>query len=174
MITADAEGAAGPSPSPTFLSLPLDLSSSVVRTNISSYPDYRRRSDGASSLWSLSADAFARLSDLEHENDVLRRQLEKIGKMDGLAIEQSRRRPSKSDDRPAAAARRDRSWSWGRREELEQLRSENRELTDRLREQADQMIELKQERESLLMTIQLLQDDLTASERRRQKTTSPH
>jgi len=47
-------------------------------------------------------------------------------------------------------------------------------MIQRLREQADELMEFKQERESLLMTIQLLQDDLTMSERRRQKTTSPH
>ena len=167
-----AEGAPGPSPSPTFLSLPLDFGSSFLHSHSSAHPDFRRRSDGASSLFSMSVDTVTRMSDLEHENDVLRRQLEKIGKMDGFAIERSRRL-SKPDEKPAVA-RRDRSWSWGRREELEQLRKENTDMIQRLREQADGLMELKQERESLLMTIQLLQDDLTMSERRRQKTTSPH
>ena len=166
-------GALASSPSPTFLSLPLDFGSSFLRTDISSHQDFRRRSDGASSLFSVSVDTVTRLSDLEHENDVLRRQLEKIGKMDGFAIERSRR-PSKSDLETPTSPRRDRSWSWGRREELKQLRSENKDMIQRLREQADELMELKQERESLLMTIELLQDDLTTSEKRRQKTTSPH
>jgi len=166
------EGATGPSPSPTFLSLPLDFGSSFIHSHNSAHQDFRRRSDGASSLFSVSVDTVTRLSDLEHENDVLRRQLEKIGKMDGFAIERSRRL-SKREVQPAVP-RRDRSWSRGRREELEQLQNENSEVIQRLREQAAELMELKQERESLLMTIQLLQDDLTASERRRQKTTSPH
>ena len=169
-----AEGASVPSPSPTFLSLPLDFGSSFLRTDIASHPDFRRRSDGASSLFSVSAaDTVTRLSDLEHENDVLRRQLEKIGKMDGFAIERSRR-PSRSDLETPTSPRRDRSWSWGRREEVKQLRSENKDMIQRLREQADDLMELKQERESLLLTIQLLQDDLSMSEKRRQKTASPH
>ena len=138
--------------------------------------DYRRRSDGASSLFSMSMDTVTRLSDLEHENDVLRKQLEKIGKMDGFAIERSRRLSVEkpAGEKPTGAARRDRSWSWGRREELKQLRAENKDMIQRLREQADELMELKQERESLLMTIELLQDDLNTSERQRQQTTSPH
>jgi len=164
-------GAHGPSLSPTFLSLPLDFGSGFVHSDISAHPDFRRRSDGASSLFSMSVDTVTRMSDLEHENDVLRKQLEKIGKMDGFAIERSRRL-STPDEKPAVP-RRDRSWSWGRREELKQLRMENKDMIQRLREQADELIELKQERESLLMTIELLQDDLATSEKRRQKTTSP-
>jgi len=171
---AVTEGGTVPSPSPTFLSLPLDFGSSFLRTDISSHQDFRRRSDGASSLFSVSVDTVTRLSDLEHENDVLRRQLEKIGKMDGFAIERSRRTSKPDLDAPSPPARRDRSWSWGRREELKQLRSENKDMIQRLREQADELMELKQERESLLMTIDLLQDDLRMSENRRQKTTSPH
>jgi len=167
-------GASVPSPSPTFLSLPLDFGSSFLRTDaVSSHHDFRRRSDGASSLFSASVDTVTRLSDLEHENDLLRRQLEKIGKMDGFAIEQSRR-PSKSDLEAPPSPRRDRSWSWGRREELKQLRTENKDMVQRLRGQADELMELKQERESLLMTIELLQDDLRMSESRHQKATSPH
>jgi len=168
------KGTQGPSPSPTFLSLPLDFGTSFVRSDLSAgHPDFRRRSDGASSLFSMSVDTVTRLSDLEHENEVLRRQLEKIGKMDGFAIERSRRL-SKPDDQPITTPRRDRSWSWGRREELKQLRMENKDMIQRLREQADELTELKQERESLLMTIELLQDDLTVSEKRRHKnTTSP-
>lgn len=57
---------------------------------------------------------------------------------------------------------------------MKQLRSENKDMIQRLREQADDLMELKQERESLLLTIQLLQDDLSMSEKRRQKTASPH
>jgi len=120
----------------------------------------------------MSVDTVTRISDLEHENDVLRRQLEKIGKMDGFAIERSRRL-SKPDEKPLTS-RRDRSWSWGRREELEQLRKENEDMIQRLQDQSEELTGLKQERESLLMTIELLQDDLNMSERRRQKTTSPH
>lgn len=169
-----SEGAVGPSPSPTFLSLPFDFGSSFIRSDLSGHVDYRRRSDGASSLFSMSvADTVTRLSDLERENDLLRKQLEKIGKMDGFAIERSRR-PSKPDLEKPASPRRDRSWSWGRREEVTQLQNENKDMIQRLREQADELMELKEERESLLMTIQLLQDDLSMSERQRQKPMSPH
>ena len=47
-------------------------------------------------------------------------------------------------------------------------------MIQRLQDQSEELTGLKQERESLLMTIELLQDDLNMSERRRQKTTSPH
>jgi hypothetical protein len=66
---------------------------------------------------------------------------------------------------------RDRSWGRHGNDELERARTENRELVQRLREQADELLELKQERDSLLLTIQLLQDDLASSERQRARMT---
>jgi predicted nucleic acid-binding Zn-ribbon protein len=123
----------------------------------------RRKSDASP----ISADLAARLADLEHENDILRRQLEKIGKLDGLAMERSSRPPSR-DRRGSSTSR---NGSTGGRKETERLKSENLELIDRLRDVEDEAQALKQERESLLLTIQLLQDDLTSSERQRQRGT---
>jgi len=136
----------------------IDLPSDQLFSNLS-----RRKSSCASIL--LPPDVSARFADLEHENDLLRRQLEKIGKMDGLAIERSSRPSSREQ-----SVTRDCSAGSGRKE-VDRLRKENLELIDRLREQADDMMAMKQERESLLLTIQLLQDDLTVSERQRQRQT---
>jgi hypothetical protein len=142
---------------PGHTDLPLDQLSS----------DLSRRKSSSISI-PLPPDISSRITDLEHENDVLRRQLEKIGKLDGLAIERSSR-PSSRDRREQSISR-DRSAGSGRKE-VDRLRMENLELVERLREQADDLMAMKQERESLLLTIQLLQDDLTTSERHRHRLT---
>ena len=133
-----------------------------------------RKSDTASHLNSIiSIDDSTRVTELEHENDMLRRQLEKIGKLDGFATERSRSGIKRGTSPRSNSGSRERSSFSGRREDLERLREENGDLVLRLREQANELMELKQERESLLLTIQLLQDDLTSSERQRQRATPP-
>jgi hypothetical protein len=139
----------------------------LICHSIRCHTDMSRRKSSSVSI-PLPADVSARIADLEHENDVLRRQLEKIGKLDGLAMERSSR-PSSRDRREQSISR-DRSTGSGRKE-VDRLRMENLELVDRLREQADDLMAMKQERESLLLTIQLLQDDLTTSERHRHRLT---
>ena len=144
-----------------------DSSIGVAHADIAAdqaFSEHSRRKSSTISL--LPPDISARLADLEHENDVLRRQLEKIGKMDGLAIERASR-PSSRDRRETSTGR-DRSSGSGRKE-IDRLRMENLELTEQLREQSDDLLVLRQERESLLLTIQLLQDDLALSERQRQR-----
>lgn len=136
-----------------------DYSSDVIHNDQSS-PEVGTRKF---STVSIPNDVSARLIDLEHENDVLRRQLEKIGKMDGLAIEQSCRNHPVCQDQ----------FSYSGGKEIHRLRTENFDLIERLHQQAEDIMAMKQERESLLLTIQLLQDDLTSSERQRQRQLTP-
>lgn len=159
-------------PSTTDSSLGADLhlaGATIFDTMTTLRYDSRRKSSAASATSTTPEISATRLAELEHENDLLRRQLEKIGKLDGIAIERSSRPPSRdrreSSPAPTVAGIFRRNAS----AELDALRSENADLVERLREQADDLAALRQERESLLLTIQLLQDDLTLSERQRQR-----
>ena len=87
----------------------------------------------------------AELTALRLENETLRKQLEKIGELGsgGGACD----------------------FKMG--EEVEALRGENATLVQKVARQADELVEVKLERESLLEMLQRLQDDLETSEKLR-------
>lgn len=86
---------------------------------------------------------------LESENDLLRRQLEKIGKMACCRMECSELRT--------------------KCEALEKVERENGDLRREMEHQMKELLSLKEEREALLTIVQNLQDDLLNSERMRNR-----
>lgn len=91
-------------------------------------------------------------STFESENDHLRRQLEKIGKM--------------------PCCRKECSDLQAKCRTLEMLEAENQEIRREMEKQMAQLVVLKEEREALLTVVSKLQDDLTYSERMRTRPMS--
>lgn len=91
-------------------------------------------------------------SSLESENDRLRRQLEKIGKM--------------------PCCRKECNDLQTKCKTLETLEAENQDLRREMENQMTQLLLLKEEREALLTVVQQLQDDLLYSERMRSRPMS--
>lgn len=104
----------------------------------------------------MARDSFA---DLQEENDMLRRQLEKIATMDSGVYQQEAIQREMNHWREQAQA-------------AEAAQRENAHLLQQLTQQQDEIHILKQERDSLLATLQLLQEELTASESMRARTSS--
>ena len=90
---------------------------------------------------------------LAEENEVLRRQLEKIGKMSLASGEFNVNSLQNECERLKEESR-----------TADKLKGENDDLIDQISRQSEEVVMLKQERESLLTTIQLLQEELEASE----------
>ena len=99
-------------------------------------------------------------STLQEENNSLRRQLEKIASMDGGFYQQENLQREVHHWREEAEA-------------AEAVQRENAQLIQQLEHQQDEIHILKQERDSLLATLQLLQEELTASETMRSRGKSP-
>ena len=99
------------------------------------------------------------IEQLQLENDQLRRHLEKIGKMStssgGFNIEALQEELEKWKEKA-----RDRK----------RLQKDNEKLLEEISIQADELLVLKQERESLLATIGFLQEELSQSEQMRYKS----
>ncbi len=96
------------------------------------------------------------MDELEKENDMLRRQLERIGRMStatgGFNVEAIQQ----DCERWKAKARR-----------ADELKRENRDVLDQLARLTEESFTLRQERDSLLTTIGFLQEELSASEQMR-------
>ena len=90
---------------------------------------------------------------LEHENDQLRRQLEKIAKLDSSAANEKLQREI----------------DYLREHTPEKLHRENSRMHQELQRCKEDVLMYKEERESLLTAIRALQDDLAAAENERQK-----
>ena len=106
---------------------------------------------------SREAMAAAR-PDLEHENDQLRRQLEKVAKLDGAALTERLRRDAdlvREQQRVSSS-----------------LQHENGQLLEELMRCQQESKALREERLSLMTTITLLQEELAASEKMRRKASS--
>ena len=95
--------------------------------------------------------------DLEHENDILRRHLERIGKMStssgGFNIEAVQVECEKWKEKYKQC-----------KKEREQLREELMKEREEVGREREEVAMMRAERESLLATIQLLQDELEQSE----------
>jgi len=93
------------------------------------------------------------------ENKQLRQQLEKIGSMNMTGAGG----PSTDDGQGAASEL---------KKTVEQLRTENDEVMAQMLKQQDELLAVKEERESLLAMIQLLQEELSRSEKLGNKSSS--
>jgi hypothetical protein len=106
----------------------------------------------------LCGDSGKSVKDLEFENDQLRRQLEKIAKLDGASANENLTREIGQLRDQANLS--------------ESVQRENTELIQHLAEEQDEVVMLKEERESLLGMIQMLQDELSTAEHMRSNRVS--
>lgn len=93
------------------------------------------------------------LESLEKENDVYRRQLEKIGKITSSTAGHTMESLLQENEHLKEESMR-----------ADILHRENKEMLEQLKRQNKEMLVVKQERESLLNTIQQLQEELDLSE----------
>ncbi len=104
----------------------------------------------------VKGDSGRTVTDLEHENDQLRRQLEKIAKLDGSAANEALQREMGHLREQASI--------------MESSQHENMVLLEQLAREQDEVTMLKEERESLLAMMQMLQEELATSEHLRNNT----